>query len=70
MRHPQYYLGRADETRVIAEATVDPHARDFLLSCVVEYELLAKLATTPKVEALAALAQANGFDRGRRPRMN
>ena len=70
MRHPQYYLGRADETRVIAEATVDPHARDFLLSCVAEHELLAKLATKPKVEALAKLARADGFDRGGRPRMN
>jgi len=70
MRHPQYYLGHADETRVIAEATLDPHARDFLLSCVAEYELLAKLATEPKGEALAKLAQANGFDRTRRLRMN
>ena len=70
MRHPQYYLGRADETRVIAEATLDPHARDFLLSCVAEYELLAKLATKPKGDALATLALANGVDRGGRPRMN
>jgi hypothetical protein len=53
MRHPEYYLGRADEARRMAQATVDPKARDDLIKCAMEYEDLAKQATVKKSEELA-----------------
>jgi hypothetical protein len=53
MRHPEYYLGRADEARKMAQATVDPKARDVLIKCAEEYEGLAKQATVQKSEELA-----------------
>jgi hypothetical protein len=58
MRHPEYYLGRADETRVIADATVNPSARDSLIKIAAEYEDLAKLATTQKTEQLAKVVKS------------
>jgi hypothetical protein len=54
MRHPEYYLGRADEARVVAQATVDPKARQALTKSAAEYEDLAKLATVQKSEELAS----------------
>jgi hypothetical protein len=53
MRHPEYYLGRADEARLIARAAVDPKARDDLIKCAMEYEDLAKQATVQKSAELA-----------------
>ena len=53
MRHPEYYLGRAEESRIIAEATVDPKARRTLIECAAEYEDLARLATVQKSAELA-----------------
>ena len=53
MRHPEYYMGRADETRIIAEATVNPQARDTLIKIAIEYDDLARLATAQKSEQLA-----------------
>jgi hypothetical protein len=53
MRHPESYLGRADEARTIARAAVDPNARDVLIKCAEEYEDLAKQATVQKSEELA-----------------
>ena len=53
MRHPQYYLGRAEESRIIAEATVNLNARQTLLECAAEYEDLARLATVQKSAELA-----------------
>ena len=46
MRQPEYYLGRADETRVIADAALDPKARDELIKIAAEYDDLAKQANT------------------------
>ena len=53
MRHPEYYLGRADEARIMAQATVDPKARDVLIKRAEEYEDLAKQATVKKSAELA-----------------
>jgi len=53
MRHPEYYLGRADESRVIAEAARDPKARDELIKIAAQFDDLAKLATTQQSERLA-----------------
>jgi hypothetical protein len=53
MRHPEYYLGRADETRVISEAARDPKARDELIKIAAQFDDLAKLATTQQSERLA-----------------
>jgi hypothetical protein len=53
VRHPEYYLGRADEARLIARATVDPKDRDVLIQSAKEYEDLAKQATVQKSEELA-----------------
>jgi hypothetical protein len=53
MRHPEYYLGRAEETWIIAQATVDANARQTLIECAVEYEDLARLATLQMSEELA-----------------
>jgi hypothetical protein len=52
MRHPEYYLGCADEARAIARATVDPKARDVLIKCAEEYEGLARQVTVQKSEEL------------------
>jgi hypothetical protein len=60
MRHPEYYLGRADEARIMAQATVDPKARDVLIKRAEEYEDLAKQATVQKSAELA-----NRVKRGR-----
>jgi hypothetical protein len=48
MRHPEFYYGRAEETRIMAKATIDPESRKTLIQRAAEYEDLAKLATTPK----------------------
>jgi hypothetical protein len=53
MRHPEYYYGRAEEARTIAQATIDPGARKTLLQRAAEHEGLAKLAATQKSEELA-----------------
>jgi hypothetical protein len=53
MRHPEYYLGRADEARTMAQATMDPKARDVLIKRAEEYEDLAKQATVQKSAELA-----------------
>jgi hypothetical protein len=53
VRHPEYYLGRADEARVIAQTAVDQKARDVLIKCAEEYEDLAKQAIVQKSEELA-----------------
>jgi len=53
MRHPEFYYGRAEEARIIAQATIDPEARKTLIQRAAEYEDLAKLATTQKSEELA-----------------
>ena len=45
MRHPEYYLGRADEARTMAHATVDPKARDVLIRCAEDYEGIARQAS-------------------------
>jgi hypothetical protein len=60
MRHPEYYLGRADEARRMAQATVDPKARDDLIKCAMEYEDLAKQATVKKSEELANRVKLGG----------
>jgi hypothetical protein len=52
VRHPEYYLGRADEARVIAQTAVDQKARDVLIKCAEEYEDLAKQAIVQKSEEL------------------
>ena len=53
MRHPEFYYGRAEEARIIAQATIDPEARKTLIQRAAEYEDLAKLATAQKSEELA-----------------
>jgi hypothetical protein len=53
MRHPEFYYGRAEEARIIAQATIDPEARQTLIQRAVENEDLAKLATAQKSEELA-----------------
>jgi hypothetical protein len=53
VRHPEYYLGRADEARVIAQGTLDLKAREVLIKSAEEYEGLAKIATVRKSEELA-----------------
>jgi hypothetical protein len=53
MRHPEFYYGRAEEARIIAQATIDPEARKTLIQRAVENEDLAKLATAQKSEELA-----------------
>ena len=58
MRQPEYYLGRADETRVIADAALDPKARDELIKIAAEYDDLAKLATTQQSEHLAGAVKS------------
>lgn len=53
MRHPEFYYGRAEEARIIAQATIDPEARKTLIQRAAENEDLAKLATAQKSEELA-----------------
>ena len=53
MRHPEFYYGRAEEARSLAQATIDPETRKILIQRAAEYEDLAKLATTQKSEELA-----------------
>ena len=53
MRHPEFYYGRAEEARIIAQTTIDPEARKTLIQRAAEYEALAKLATAQKSEELA-----------------
>jgi hypothetical protein len=53
MRHPEFYYGRAEEARIIAQATIDPDGRKTLIQRAVENEDLAKLATAQKSEELA-----------------
>jgi hypothetical protein len=53
MRHPEFYYGRAEEARMIAQATIDLEARKTLIQRAAEYEDLAKLATAQKSEELA-----------------
>jgi hypothetical protein len=53
MRHPEFYYGRAEEARIIAQATTDAEARETLIQRATEYEDLAKLATAQKSEELA-----------------
>jgi hypothetical protein len=60
MRHPEYYRGRADETRVVAEAALNPKARDELNKVAAEYDDLAKLATTQQSERLAEAVKLKG----------
>src|SRR5262245_28926979 len=50
MRTAEYWHGRADEARVIAEHMVSAEARHTMLDCVREYEDLAKLADRMKLE--------------------
>jgi len=72
MRHPEYYMGRADETRIIAEATVNPQARDTLTKIAIEYDDLARLATAQKSEQLAKAVNFKKHDlkHTRRPMLN
>jgi hypothetical protein len=53
MRHPEFYYGRAEEARIIAQATIDPEARKTLIQRAAENEDVAKLATAQKSEELA-----------------
>ena len=53
MRHPEFYYGRAEEARMIAQTTIDPETRKTLIQRAAEYEALAKLATAQKSEELA-----------------
>jgi hypothetical protein len=53
MRHPEFYYGRAEEARIVAQATIDPEARKTLIQRAAENEDLAKLATAQKSEELA-----------------
>ena len=53
MRHPEFYYGRAEEARSLAQATIDPETRKILIQRAAEYEDLAKFATAQKSEELA-----------------
>ncbi len=53
MRHPEFYYGRPEEARMIAQTTIDPETRKTLIQRAAEYEALAKLATAQKSEELA-----------------
>jgi hypothetical protein len=53
MRRPEFYYGRAEEARSLAQATIDPETRKILIQCAAEYEGLAKRATVQKSEELA-----------------
>jgi hypothetical protein len=57
MRHPEYYAGRAEEARVLAEDVVNAVARKTLLQCASEYDDLAKLATVEQSERLAKVVK-------------
>jgi hypothetical protein len=45
MRHPEFYYGRAEEARSLAQATIDPETRKILIQRAAEYEDLARQAT-------------------------
>ena len=70
MRHPEYYFGRAEEARVIAEAARDPKARHELIRIAAEYDDLAKLATTQQSERLAEAVRLREPIVARRPRLH
>jgi hypothetical protein len=53
MRHPEFYYGRAEEARSLAQDTIDPETRKILIQRAVENEDLAKLATAQKSQELA-----------------
>jgi hypothetical protein len=44
MRHPEYYVGRAEETRIIAEQVRNPKHRVELMEFARQYEQLAEEA--------------------------
>jgi len=48
MRHPEYYCGRAEETRVIASVAKDPNVQHTLLGIAEDYENLCRLACEQK----------------------
>jgi hypothetical protein len=52
MRHPEFYYGRAEEARIIAQATIDPEARQTLIQRAVENEDLPNLRPPKKVKNL------------------
>ena len=56
MRHPEYYLGRAEETRLIAEHCM-PGIREELLSYVEIYERLADEAKQLQEQSLLSADQ-------------
>lgn len=41
---PPYWRDRAEELRVIAEGLKEPNARDMILACARDYDLLAERA--------------------------
>ena len=53
MRHPEFYYGRAEEARSLAQDTIHRETRKTLIQRAVENEDLAKLATAQKSEELA-----------------
>ena len=44
LNDPGYWRDRAEELRAIAETLKEPNARDMLLGCARDYDLLAKRA--------------------------
>lgn len=44
MRHPEYYRGRAEETRVIADCVKNKEERESLLKYAQQYEDLVRTA--------------------------
>ena len=53
MHHPEFYYGRAEEARIIAQATIDPKARKTLIQRAAEYQ---EIQRAPEYQDLAKLA--------------
>jgi hypothetical protein len=49
LNNPDYWLGRAEEVRVIAERMIDDDAREMLLRVADTYEGLAKRAEQRRI---------------------